>query len=531
MVASIAAPMRSPSATGVSLPESSPQLPPVSDSPATLARTSRVAHAAIKESSLRFLNSPYIAFIPSRVSTHPTVAPEGTNLQEYLYTFGDIGMDVRDAEDFVSAVQMAQGHSPTGFGLNQHAYAAVGLTSTFSLFTGYSAAHVGVNEVQAGARSGDNVAITSGVLSTLRGGLEILSGAVFTTFRVLSLIPSASAAALGGFGTAGIIGYTGVYLLMGATFSVAAHEARLFSDEFEKHAQESEDAAYSFLYNEVVFSPQDRAKALATVVEKPKKGLPLKEEAALVQAYKAMRYGKLDDPAWEIPPAMQEKMETLQKMVPDGFWAELEAKVKKTSYPGYERANMANALDVLCRIQEKRHTSIGRSVGSSVLSKLLNGGPNPSKEVRKALLTQARAKINKHFRMYVGLSAICFFGAVTFALSLVLTAGVPHVVVASMLVATGLIMTVIDGYFLHEALKNNVPKRWEKTMMWAMSLLLVGAGVAATCMSGGLAPMLIVGAVTALWLALYLYTKFQWEKPHGAHVRPDAALHHGTPGM
>jgi|GEM_PF-4176349 len=528
-MAALAVSHRPPSATGaLPLQGAHETLARATTADRTLAsKANSVARRVLTHKQAEELFPGIPRYVIRSASHIPSGGPEGSCLMEYLYAHGDVGCVTRYSEDFVAAIQTHNGHAGPGFGLGPHAYATLGLTSTSSLATGAIAGAAGLHQYREGVRTGDDTGYRIGVLGILRGILEVMSGAVFTGFRVLSLIPTAAAGAVSAVGAAGVIGYIGVYLTMAATFGYAAHDIRMTWQKLETEQTKSPEAAYKLLHESVTLDKKDIDTAFKLIEKDLKHGIGADDQKKLLQGYKAMRMGLLDAPGF--PKDLAVRFEMLRKACPEETWDALDKELRTKSHPYHRANNAAKVLDHLFNLMDKKHGEIGRAVGSGVVNRVLNHGANPAATVKKAIVDQAMQKTSKHFWLYFTLSAVCVFGAAAFALSMVFTGGVPHIIIAGAMLATGLMMTGIDGYFLVEALKNKRPANWEKIAMWVLSIGFIAASVAATLMSGGILPIAILSTVSVLWILLFITTQVKWNQPHETKHRYDEDIRIGAP--
>lgn len=514
--------LRSPSALGMPVTREL-----VKEEPPSLARTKDIARSVLSKGEMDRLFPGVPRYVMRGSTQHLRPPAEGACLQEYLYAHGDVGAITRYTEDVWAAQQMQNGQKPTGYGLGPHAYAVLGLTSTSSIATGVIIGAAGYHQTQEAVRIGDSVAYTAGVLSVIRGFTETSAGVIFSAFRVLSLIPSLPLAAVGAVGTAGIIGYVTTYLIMTTYFGYVAHDIRMFWQKLLAAGKDNPEEGYQYLYKELTLGSEVIQKGLNLIEKEPKTGIKAETQEKLMEAYKAMRRGTLDTSG--VSKELIERFEMLEKSCPEGVWEQLEHALQGKSDPYHRENNAAVVLSYLFKEMDRRHSIIGRSVGSSVINRVLNNGANPVLSVKKAIVAQANWKTAKHFWLYTALATACAFAAAAFLCSLIFTGGVPHLIVAIAILTAGTIMTGIDGYFLIEALKNKRPKSWENIAMWAFSIFYIGAGIAATLMSGGLLPLIILSTISALWLLLFISTQVVWAQPHKEKHRYDEDFRLGIP--
>lgn len=170
------------------------------------------------------------------------------------------------------------------------------------------------------------------------------------------------------------------------------------------------------------------------------------------------------------------------------------------------------------KIELKKQAKLSRILGSVGFSALKEAGPlsqladkiraGDADAIKKGEGLVAAIKAgNKKTLTETGLVlGVLLFGMVAMIAAIVLTGGIGLIVSSGIMLTFGLLMTAVDGYYLHQSYKEEAPAAHDKKMLIVSSvlavasfLLMIGLG-AAGVMTFGILPMIISSMLTILWL-------------------------------
>jgi hypothetical protein len=171
-------------------------------------------------------------------------------------------------------------------------------------------------------------------------------------------------------------------------------------------------------------------------------------------------------------------------------------------------AACAKKLENVGKQLRERHAETGLS-----LSERLEAGEEAAIEEAEAIVASSLPVINKiekvmdeKFWINLGYLIACFIGVLATIGAFVLTGGIGPLVVAIAFIVVCSLMIMLDGYLLHQALKDSTPGKFDTTMLTisnVVSLLSFGASFTLIgILSLGIVPLITALVIAGIWLGV-----------------------------
>lgn len=491
---------------GVMVTKTTLQSPLLPSSPAsrevpsdgTIEKTSLVAHSAMQMHSKE----------PKRLAMRSFTNPGGGTVGGVFYMVGDPGSLVRFTHDVTGVPK-----------LTSTQYATIGSTSIASVATGAGAMITGAHAGAAAERIGDVHGALASRTAQVRGAAEISAGATFTLGgRIAAIFPHLMPAAVSGaLATVGAGLYSFVYAAMGVQFGLILDSVRSFRDEFYTAIEGKEDrnkAGADHLRSKLLLTKGEvRRTAMDAVSAFDPDGsiLSLEEERLYLKALCVLKEGQdLNDA--EIPEEVIDEIKHLQDVseidVAEAVDEAVAAMIEKDSARRfYTRELRAIALEALSKKAALKHVVFERAAGPQTKKLILE------KAEDSKIVSHAEKAMTFNTVLYSAMVAGCVIGVAAMVVGTMVFAGVaaPHLVLAmsALFLATAVVMTPIDAHFFLETLKGSKQKPWEKALMVALSLAIIGTSVAALAMGGPLTTLIVLSTLTAIYSGLLAMSAYQ----------------------
>lgn len=466
-----------------------------------LLKTERVAQTAIK-------NTP--------------IEAEGTTKTcEIVYFGGDLFSVPRMVGSLWNTVQGRP--DPVGF----H---GLGLTSIFSVYTGYVAGIRGKKDYTESSRIGDSTGQAIGAVNMVRAPMEILGGLTFTQVRALSIAATYTSAKSVTVASAvlGIVGsafYAGTYILLAIPSVVSLFKNCQFGKKLDKamdcetEPTKKAQSGLKTLMEELDGTVEEKKEFLKGIVEDPK----------IWDGEKILDPGKTDHSQYSLEELRLLWVEA-QKYTSDDYSTELlyghfkqrfiDFKAKKEAQ--FSRKTGADSIDLVRK-------ELNMSPQKRLVARIEKG---KGLEEAQALIGKVKSEMTKNKILHAAIIFFCVVGVVALVAGTVASGGGLAIAIAVAWVVSSIGMLAIDGYFLYKTLQSGNMDKKDKIAFFVANALLIMVAGAGMFFSGGLAPIIIGAVMFALWSGVAAYSYYHWkikkiedeviEAPH----RGAAHIHH-----
>ncbi len=410
---------------------------------------------------------------------------------------------------------------------NHPALSIAGITTAFSMGNGANAALVNIQQAFKAAEIDDYHGLADRILNGVGGIVQATAGTAYLGIRVASVAANVLPTNTTLPAVANILGYIGnglfsiLYLLFAITSGLKLYQGAKLRNKVT--AQGDSSAQLQYLQNRVHVTG---GNALSHLAKKWKEA----DLAKLVND-SGMSKAELQDlfaEARKVTGGVGEKEvfmdclkeAALKKHLEKEAVGQLVKEFKGLNKPTVDLETFARSVysvEDLTRIgldreigkmQARREAKLSRLVGAMGLQKIKECDLTNAAKVQE-VMTDVHGGMDKTRNINIALLAVSIVAAVAMVAACILTGGVGAIVITAILFAVSLAFIGIDGYFLHQAMKNGEPGINDKKLLMisaVASLVMMGTAFAITsALSLGIIPLVIAGVIGLVWLGVTLY--------------------------
>ncbi|QVL56857.1 MAG: hypothetical protein KFB93_05590 [Simkaniaceae bacterium] len=434
------------------------------------------------------------------IPSSPKEVKETSKTCEFVY----LGSDVFGVPRLVgSLVNTIQGRpDPAGF----H---GMGLTSIFSVYTGYVAGQRGLDKYTEASKVGDSTGQALGAINIARGPMEAMGGLTFTPFRALSIAAtytSAKSVTIAAT-TLGIVGsafYSITYILLAIPSIVSLTKNIQFGRKLHQAMDQEQEptrkaqVGLKALMVELDGTTEEKVEFLKGVAEDP----------AIWDGEEVRDPGQTDHRQYTLEEKRLLWYEA-EKYTSDDYSKELlyghfkkrycEFKAKKEAQ--FARKTGADSVDLI-------RTELNKSPRKTLVAQLEKG---KGLEEAQGVIDSIKGEMTKNKVLHAAIIFFCVVGVFALVAGTVASGGALGIAIAVAWVVSAIGMLAIDGYFLYKTLQSGNMDKKDKIAFFVANALLILIAGAGMFFSGGLAPIIIGAVMFALWSGVAGYSIYQWK--------------------
>ena len=410
---------------------------------------------------------------------------------------------------------------------NHPALSIAGITTAFSMGNGANAALVNIQQAFKSAEIDDFDGVADRILNGVGGIVQAGAGTAYLGIRVASVAANILPTNETLPAMSNILGYigNGLFAILYVIFSIAAG-LKLYQGAKLRNkvtAQGDSSAQLQYLQNRVNVTG---GNALSHLAKKWKEA-----DLAKLMNDSGLSAAELQDlfaEAHQVTGGVGEKevfMEclkeaALKKHLEKVAVGQLVKEVKGLNKPTADLETFIRkvyTVEDLTRIgldheihkmQERREAKLSRFVGETGLKKIKECDLTNAAKVQE-VMTDVHGAMDKTRNVNIALLVVSIIATLAMVASCILTGGVGAIIIMAILFAVSFAFIGIDGYFLHEAMKNGDPAANDKKLLLissVASVVMMGAALAITsALSLGIIPLVIAAVVGVVWFGVTLY--------------------------